>query len=65
MINITNICFISSKNISYWKSKLTKFNIKIIEGPVNRIGATSNLLSIYCNDPDGNLIEISNVVQQK
>ena len=60
-----DICFISSKNISYWESKLTKFNIKIIEGPVNRIGATSNLLSIYCNDPDGNLIEISNVVQQK
>ena len=60
-----DICFISSKNISYWESKLTKFNIKIIEGPVNRIGATSNLLSIYFNDPDGNLIEISNVVQKK
>ena len=60
-----DICFISSKNISYWKSKLTKFNIKIIEGPVNRIGATSNLLSIYCKDPDGNLIEISNVIQEK
>ena len=48
-----------------WESKLIKFNIKIIEGPVNRIGATSNLLSIYCNDPDGNLIEISNVIQEK
>ena len=60
-----DICFISRKNISYWESKLTKFNIEIIEGPVNRIGATSNLLSIYCNDPDGNLIEISNVVQKK
>ena len=60
-----DICFISSKNISYWESKLTKFNIEIIEGPVNRIGATSNLLSIYCYDPDGNLIEISNVVQKK
>ena len=60
-----DICFISSKKISYWKSKLTKFNIKIIEGPVTRIGATSNLLSIYCYDPDGNLIEISNVIQKK
>ena len=60
-----DICFISSKNISYWESKLTKFNIEIIEGPVNRIGATSNLSSIYCYDPDGNLIEISNVVQKK
>ena len=60
-----DICFTSSKKISYWQNKLTKFNIEIIEGPVNRIGATSNLLSIYCYDPDGNLIEISNVVQKK
>ena len=60
-----DICFISSKKISYWKSKLTKFNIEIIEGPVTRIGATSNLLSIYCYDPDGNLIEISNVIHKK
>ncbi len=60
-----DICFISSKNISYWERKLTKFNIEIIEGPVNRTGATSNLLSIYCNDPDGNLIEISNVVHKE
>ena len=59
-----DICFTSSKKITYWASKLAKFNIEIIEGPVNRIGATSNLLSIYCNDPDGNLIEISNVVHK-
>ena len=60
-----DICFISSKKISYWQNKLANFNIEIIKGPVNRIGATSNLLSIYCNDPDGNLIEISNVVNKE
>ena len=60
-----DICLISSKKISYWESKLTNLNIEIIEGPVKRIGATSNLLSIYCNDPDGNLIEISNVVHKE
>ena len=60
-----DICFISSKKISYWKRKFANFNIEIIEGPVKRIGATSNLLSIYCNDPDGNLIEISNVVHKE
>ena len=60
-----DICFTSSKKISYWESKLAKFNIDIIEGPVKRIGATSNLLSIYCNDPDGNLIEISNIVHKE
>jgi Lactoylglutathione lyase and related lyases len=60
-----DICFTSSKKISYWKSKLAKFNIEIIEGPVKRIGATSNLLSIYCKDPDGNLIEISNLIDKE
>ena len=60
-----DICFTSSKKISYWEGKLAKFNIEIIEGPVKRIGATSTLLSIYCNDPDGNLIEISNLVHKE
>lgn len=60
-----DICFTSNKKISYWESKLDKFNIEIIEGPVERIGAYSNLLSIYCKDPDGNLIEISNVIYKE
>ena len=34
--------------------------LEIIEGPVERTGATGPFLSIYCRDPDGNLIEIAN-----
>tara|TARA_B100000886_G_C20390568_1_gene478074 strand:- start:895 stop:1296 length:402 start_codon:yes stop_codon:yes gene_type:complete len=60
-----DICFTTSKKISYWTNKLNKFNIEIIEGPVKRIGAIANLLSIYCKDPDGNLIEISNVIKKE
>ncbi len=60
-----DICFTSNKKVSYWKSKLEKYKIQIIDGPVKRIGANSNLISIYCHDPDGNLIEISNIVSQK
>ena len=59
-----DICLTSSKKISYWEGKLAKFEIEIVEGPVKRIGAHSNLLSIYCKDPDGNLIEISNVIRK-
>ena len=59
-----DICFISKKNILYWINKLNNMNIKIKEGPVERSGAKSKLSSIYFNDPDGNLIEISNIINK-
>jgi len=37
-------------------------NVEVIEGPVNRTGATGKIISAYFRDPDGNLIEISNYV---
>ena len=33
--------------------------IKIVEGPVAKTGAQGPINSVYFNDPDGNLIEIS------
>ena len=59
-----DICFISKKDLSYWQDKLIDNEIKIIEGPIERHGAQKKLLSIYCRDPDKNLIEISNIVGQ-
>jgi catechol 2,3-dioxygenase-like lactoylglutathione lyase family enzyme len=41
--------------------QLNALNVPIIEGPVQRTGAINNLLSIYIRDPDGNLIEVSNI----
>jgi len=34
----------------------------VVEGPVERQGAAGTLLSVYVRDPDGNLVEISNVL---
>jgi catechol 2,3-dioxygenase-like lactoylglutathione lyase family enzyme len=34
--------------------------VEIIEGPVERIGATGPIQSVYIRDPDRNLIELSN-----
>ena len=58
-----DVCFISKKKLSYWQNKLLKNNVNLIEGPIERIGATSRIISIYCHDPDGNLIEISNLLK--
>ena len=57
-----DICFISFKSIKYWLEKLKKSNIKIIEGPVKRSGSVGQLLSIYCRDPNLNLIEVANII---
>ena len=40
-------------------ARLTAANIEIITGPVARTGATGPIRSVYCYDPDGNLVEIS------
>jgi hypothetical protein len=39
--------------------KLQKENIKILEGPVMKTGATGPIRSVYVRDPDLNLVEIS------
>ena len=33
--------------------------IEVIEGPVEKSGALGPITSVYFNDPDGNLIEVS------
>ncbi len=33
--------------------------IEIVEGPVGKTGAMGPIVSVYFNDPDGNLIEVS------
>ena len=33
--------------------------IEIVEGPVPKTGAVGAMMSVYFNDPDGNLVEVS------
>ena len=60
MPGTADICFLSSVSLDKWKSIFIKNNIVVEEGPVQRTGATGNILSLYVRDPDMNLIEISN-----
>ncbi len=34
-------------------------NVEILEGPVEKSGALGPIVSVYFNDPDGNLVEVS------
>lgn len=57
-----DLCFITETPLADVQRDLASKQIPIEEGPVERIGATGNLLSIYIRDPDHNLIEIANYV---
>lgn len=54
-----DLCFISAVALETVIEKLQKENIKIIEGPVMKTGATGTIRSVYVRDPDLNLVEIS------
>ncbi len=55
-----DLCFITSTPLPDVEKHLSACNITIVDGPVQRTGATGKLLSVYLRDPDDNLIEISN-----
>jgi catechol 2,3-dioxygenase-like lactoylglutathione lyase family enzyme len=58
-----DLCFISDTPLSLIIAGLTAHGVLILEGPVARTGAEGPILSVYFRDPDGNLIEISNPIQ--
>jgi len=54
-----DLYFISEVPLEKFIELLNEKQIKIVEGPVEKAGASSALRSIYVRDPDQNLIEIS------
>lgn len=57
-----DICLIADIPLEEVEKELKHRDITIIEGIVERTGANGRIKSIYINDPDGNLIEISNYI---
>ena len=57
-----DLCFIASVPLDQVIAHLAACNWPILEGPVERTGATQKIRSVYVRDPDLNLIEISELM---
>jgi len=55
-----DVCFVTTRSADEVLNHLRSCGIAIVDGPVRRTGALGAMTSVYCRDPDGNLIEIAN-----
>jgi catechol 2,3-dioxygenase-like lactoylglutathione lyase family enzyme len=54
-----DLCFITEGGLDAAAQRLRVCGVQITAGPVPKTGALGPMMSIYCRDPDGNLIEIA------
>jgi catechol 2,3-dioxygenase-like lactoylglutathione lyase family enzyme len=60
-----DLCFLTSASLEDLQAHLQQCDIKIVLGPVQRIGAAGELMSVYFRDPDLNLIEVATVLESR
>ena len=54
-----DLCFIVTVSSLEIAAHFHRCGVKIEQGPVRKDGALGPITSVYCRDPDGNLIEVS------
>ena len=54
-----DVCFVTAVGADEVLTHLRASGVAIVEGPVPRTGALGPMRSVYCRDPDGNLIEVA------
>jgi catechol 2,3-dioxygenase-like lactoylglutathione lyase family enzyme len=57
-----DVCFTTSLPLDDCIAHVRAQGVQILEGPVDRTGATGKLRSFYFRDPDLNLVEVANRV---
>jgi catechol 2,3-dioxygenase-like lactoylglutathione lyase family enzyme len=58
-----DVCFIARTDVKVVLKELKEKNVEVVEGIVERTGATGKINSVYFRDPDDNLIEVSNYIE--
>ena len=55
-----DFCFITTVPPAEVLAHLKSCGVQVTDGPMLRTGARGPMMSIYCRDPDGNLVEVAN-----
>jgi catechol 2,3-dioxygenase-like lactoylglutathione lyase family enzyme len=58
-----DFCLITETPLAEVMESLKANGVAIIQGPVDKTGATGPIKSVYFRDPDGNLVEVSNYAE--
>ncbi|MDA1191251.1 MAG: VOC family protein [Candidatus Poribacteria bacterium] len=59
-----DLCFLTDAPLEQVVERLTTRGVALLSGIVPRTGARRPIRSIYLRDPDGNLIELANELQE-
>ena len=57
-----DLCFLLEGPIGPVIDELAALGVPIEEGPVERVGAQGRMTSVYFRDPDGNLLEVAELL---
>lgn len=57
-----DLCFLTLAQPQQVLNHLRDCGIKVEAGPVQKHGAQGTLISVYCRDPDGSLIELASYI---
>lgn len=58
-VGTVDLCFVVAVGPDDIVAHLRECGVTIEDGPAPKVGALGPITSVYCRDPDGNLIEIS------
>jgi catechol 2,3-dioxygenase-like lactoylglutathione lyase family enzyme len=59
-----DLCFLTDSTPDEVVQHLRNLGVTIVTGPGPRRGAQGTLMSVYCRDPDGSLIEIASYLKR-
>ena len=59
-----DLCFVAAMGGEDMVDHLDHCGVTIVHGPISKTGALGPIESVYCRDPDGNLIEIASYLRR-